>query len=172
MIYGPMYYEAPTPYIPLPGHPPRIFLAGGITGVQRWHDHAVDVIEDADLDVVILNPNREQFPIGDPAAGPEQVAWEQMMLHLPNTLTLMWFPESDPAVTVQPIAMYELGQAHGENRELVVGADPGYPRSADVTMLTRLSDARTGRRTTIHTALDPLLDEAITWLSARQEVHA
>ena len=41
-------------------------------------------------------------------------------------------------ITTQPIAMYELGQALGEGRQIVVGADPAYPREADVHMLCRL----------------------------------
>ncbi|MDP9798295.1 hypothetical protein J2S43_006807 [Catenuloplanes nepalensis] len=149
------YFEAPHPYQPAPGDPPAVFLAGGITGVERWHDRAAETLLAAGL--IVLNPNRADFPIHDPAAGPAQVAWEQRHLHLPGVLTLMWFPASDPAVTTQPIAMFEYGQALGERRRLVVGADPGYPRRADVRILGELN--RPGL--VVHDTLGSLLTAAI-----------
>ncbi|MFE9736126.1 nucleoside 2-deoxyribosyltransferase domain-containing protein [Streptomyces sp. NPDC005863] len=134
-----LYFEAPDYYRPQPDAPPAVFLAGGITGVERWHDHAVEVLQAAGQPLVVLNPNRQDFPIGDPSAGWEQVSWEQHHLHLPGVVTLFWFPASDRAVTTQPIAMFELGQALGEGRRIVVGAHPDYPRQADVDMLCRLN---------------------------------
>lgn len=131
------YYEAPDYYTPHPLDPPAVFLAGGITGCPRWHDAvAAKILENG---LTVFNPNRKDFPIDDPLAGPEQVMWEQHHLHLPRTLTLFWFPASDRTVTTQPIAMFELGQALGERRPLVVGTDPGYPRAADVRMLVDLA---------------------------------
>ncbi|MFB7896152.1 nucleoside 2-deoxyribosyltransferase domain-containing protein [Streptomyces xiamenensis] len=134
-----LYVEAPNYYRPQPADPPAVFLAGGITGVERWHDRAVMALERSGVPVVILNPNRVRFPISDPSAAWEQVSWEQHHLHLSRTLTLLWFPACDASVTTQPIAMYELGQALGEGRPLVVGADPGYPREPDVHMLCQLA---------------------------------
>ena len=153
------YYEAPHPYRPRPGDPPAVFLAGGITGVERWHDHAAGVLADV---AVVLNPHRVAFPIDDPGAGREQVTWEQHHLHLPGVLTLFWFPASDPRVTTQPIAMFELGQALGEGRRVVVGADPRYPRQADVHLLCELArpDLRVG------TSLDDVLTAARGLLTA------
>jgi len=46
---------------------------------------------------------------------------------------------SDPSKTTQPIALFELGQALGEGRRIVVGADPGYPRERDVHLLCRIN---------------------------------
>jgi hypothetical protein len=132
-----LYVEAPNYYRRQVVDPPSVFIAGGITGVQPWHHQPVDALMSAARPVVVFNPNRADFPIGDPAAGWEQVSWEQHYLHLAD-LTMMWFPAADPAVTTCPIAMYELGQAIGEDRELVVGADPGYPRRADVHMLCQI----------------------------------
>lgn len=134
-----MYFEAPDYYRPQPVDGPAVFLAGGITGAERWHDRAVAVLHAAPTPVVVLNPNRAAFPIDDPGAAWEQVSWEQHHLHLPSVLTLFWFPACDPAVTTQPIAMFELGQALGEGRRIVVGADPGYPREPDVHMLCQLA---------------------------------
>jgi hypothetical protein len=155
-----MYYEAPQRYVPGPGHPPRVFLAGGITGVERWHDRAIKIIGASGLDVVIFNPNRKDFPIDRPEAGWEQVSWEQRHLHLPDTLTLFWFPACDAQVTTQPIAMFELGQALGEGRPLVVGADPGYPRQADVRMLCEINRPELP----VLSRLTSTVDAALAWL--------
>lgn len=151
-------FESPAYYRPQPTDPPAVFLAGGITGVaEPWHGRAVETLLSAPHPLVVLNPNRANFPIDDPAAGWEQVSWEQHHLHLPGVLTLFWFPASDPAVTTQPIAMFELGQALGEGRPIVVGASPGYPREADVRMLCRL--ARPGLH--VHSDLDEVLHATI-----------
>ncbi len=148
-----MYFEAPTYYRPQRHDPPSVFLAGGINGiVERWHAHAVEVLSAAPRPVVILNPNRTSFPIGDPTAAWGQVSWEQHHLHLAD-VTLVWFPACDASVTTQPIAMFELGQALGEGRAVVVGADPGYPREPDVHMLCQL--ARPGMP--VFSALDDVL---------------
>lgn len=153
----PQYFEAPTYYRPDPVDPPAVFLGGGITGVERWQEHAAEVLMAAEEPLVVLNPNRINFPIADPGSAWEQVRWEQHHLHLPTVLTLLWFPASDPRVTTQPIAMAELGQALGEGRQMVVGADPAYPREADVRMLCHLN--RPGL--VVHSDLDDLLHTAI-----------
>lgn len=150
-----MYFEAPDYYRPQAVDGPAVFLAGGITGADRWQDHAVAVLHSRP--VVVLNPNRADFPISDPGAAWEQVSWEQHHLHLPTVLTLFWFPAS---VTVQPIAMFELGQALGEGRRLVVGAHPDFPREPDVHMLCQL--ARPGLP--VYSDLDDVLAAALTCL--------
>lgn len=147
------YYEAPTDYDIHSEDPPAVFLAGGITGCPRWHDHAVETLRASGVPMVVLNPNRENFPIHDPDAGWEQVRWEQHHLHLPGVITMMWFPASDAAVTTQPIAQFEFGQAIGAGRRLVVGADPGYPRARDVELMMRWN--RPGGE--LHFSLDGLL---------------
>jgi len=158
------YFEAPDYYRPRPFDAPAVFLAGGITGVERWHDHAAATLAAAPERPLVLNPNRRNFPIDDPDAGIHQVAWEQHHLHLPSVITLMWFPASDPKVTTQPIAMFELGQALGEGRRIVVGADPGYPRRRDVHLLAGW--VRPGIR--IHSSLDAVLDAALAEVRASE----
>lgn len=132
------YFEAPHYHRPRHIDPPSVFLAGGITGCPRWHDTAVDLFRTG-TPFVVLNPNRVDFPIHDPAAGAEQVRWEQHHLHAAD-FTLFWFPASDRKVTTQPIAMFELGQAltPGSSRRIVVGVDPDYPRAADVHLFVDL----------------------------------
>jgi hypothetical protein len=147
------YYEAPTDYDIHGEDPPAVFLAGGITGCPRWHDHAVNTLRESGVPMVVLNPNRENFPIHDPDAGWEQVRWEQHHLHLPGVITMLWFPASDAAVTTQPIAQFEFGQAIGAGRRLVIGADPKYPRARDVELMMRWN--RPGGE--LHFSLDGLL---------------
>lgn len=151
-----LYYEAPRYFCPQRVDSPSVFLAGGITGVERWHDHAIETLKASPNPLVIFNPNRRDFPIHDAAAGWQQVSWEQHHLHL-SDITLFWFPACDASVTTQPIAMFELGQALGAGRRLVVGADPGYPRVADVRMLTQL--ARPGLP--VYSSLDDVLHATI-----------
>lgn len=151
------YYEAPTDYDIDASDPPAVFLAGGITGCPRWHHHAVETLRASGVPMVVLNPNRVDFPIHDPDAGWEQVRWEQHHLHLPGVITMMWFPACDAKVTTQPIAQFELGQALGENRRLVVGADPGYPRRRDVELMMRWN--RPGA--SVCSSLDHLLDATV-----------
>ncbi len=58
-----------------------MFLAEGITGCPRWHDHAAAAPDP----VVVLNPNRANFRNYDPAPGWEQVSSEKHHLYLATT---------------------------------------------------------------------------------------
>ncbi|WP_099906338.1 nucleoside 2-deoxyribosyltransferase domain-containing protein [Streptomyces sp. TLI_171] len=130
----PRYVEAPERYEPAAGDPPAIFLAGGITDCPDWQAEAAELLLADGL--VVLNPRRSDFPIGDPAAAPAQIAWEYRHLHLPQVLTLFWFP----AEAVQPIALLEFGAAlDTPARPLAVGAHPHYPRRLDVLHQARLA---------------------------------
>lgn len=153
----PIYVEAPTYYRPQSCDGPSVFLAGGITGIaEPWHAYTVDTLMSWPQPMVVINPHRAEFPIGNPSAAWEQVSWEQHHLKLVD-VTLFWFPASDAAVTTQPIAMFELGQALGEGRRMVVGASPGYPREADVHMLCQL--ARPGLP--VYSDLDDVIFSAV-----------
>lgn len=129
------YVEAPEPYRPLPDDGPSIFLAGGITGCEDWQHRACALLGSAS--VVVFNPRRARY---DPARGDsheQQVSWEQEHLRLAD-VTLFWFPASDPRVTVQPVALLELGFAMAEaglsGRSLVMGVHHDYPRRVDVDL--------------------------------------
>lgn len=120
---------------PRPGDPPSVFLAGGITHCPPWQSAAAVAL----ADFVVLNPRRTDFDVTDPSQTDVQIAWEYRHLLLAD-LTLFWFPACDASLTVQPITLYELGAAAATpGRRLVVGADPGYPRSADVRAQLALS---------------------------------
>lgn len=160
------YYEAPNYWDPAPGDPPGVFLAGGISDCPRWHDHAVHVLRESGVPMVVLNPNRRDFPIGNPDEGWAQVQWEQHHLHLPGVITMMWFPEPLEPGVVQPIAQFEFGQAIGGKRRLVVGAGPGYPRQRDVHWMMRYNRPDL----LVHDSLCGLLDAVIVQVELSQPV--
>lgn len=126
------YIEAPAYYQRDAGDR-TVFLAGGITGVQNWQAEAVEMF--GDVPAVVFNPRQPAFDVTNSGAAAEQIAWEVAHLRQAD-VTLFWFPRCDPAVTVQPIALFELGMTLGDarnwGRRLVVGAAPDYPRRFDV----------------------------------------
>ncbi|MER5863138.1 nucleoside 2-deoxyribosyltransferase domain-containing protein [Kitasatospora sp. NPDC002040] len=122
------YIVAPQSYLPAPGGPAAVFLAGGISGCADWQAEAAAALLAAGL--VVINPRRpEGLAVDDPERAPAQIAWEHHHLHQQGVFTLFWFPGSG---SVQPIALFELGVALGEGRPLAVGVDPGYLRRLDV----------------------------------------
>ncbi|WP_328300940.1 nucleoside 2-deoxyribosyltransferase domain-containing protein [Streptomyces sp. NBC_00435] len=152
------YVEAPAVHRTAPGDPPSVFLAGGITHCPPWQSSAARAL----ADFVVLNPRRTAFDVSDPTQTDVQIAWEYRHLLLAD-VTLFWFPECEAALTVQPITLYELGAAAATpGRRLVVGADPGYPRRADV--VAQLAMARPDL--TVHGTLAETLAGARTHLAA------
>ncbi|MBM9508847.1 nucleoside 2-deoxyribosyltransferase domain-containing protein [Actinacidiphila acididurans] len=150
---GRRYYEAPDRYVPDPADPVRsVFLAGGITHCPPWQSEAAAGLGE----FVVLNPRRADFDVADPGQTDDQIAWEFHHLWLAD-LTLFWFPACDPALTVQPITLYELGAAAATpTRQIVVGTDPAYPRATDVRL--QLTHARPGL--TVHSTLTATVTEA------------
>jgi Nucleoside 2-deoxyribosyltransferase like len=124
----PAYVEPPGSYR---GPYPAVFLAGGITDCPDWQQEARELL--ADWPGVILNPRRRDFPINDPDAATEQVAWEFDHLERADVV-LFWFP---PSSSPQPIALYELGRHAALDKLLAVGTDPEYLRRADVLLQLR-----------------------------------
>jgi hypothetical protein len=109
-----------------------LFLAGGITGCPDWQQELVQLLRDTDL--ILLNPRRAQFPMDDPAAAGEQIAWEHRHLRLADAISF-WFC----ADAVQPITLYELGAWSMTNKPLFVGVHPDYVRRQDVAIQTQLA---------------------------------
>lgn len=164
-LRSPRYVECPDHHTPAPGER-SVFLAGGITGTVDWQRTATAAF--ADTKVVVYNPRRKQFPIDDPSASSEQITWEHHYLHTVD-LTVFWFPASDAAVTTQPIAMFELGAAITHPaRQLVVGADPRYPRVLDIHHQLRLSRPDL----TVHSTLDATLAAAQQLLGLPAPQHS
>ena len=109
---------------------PSVFLAGGITGCPDWQlDIRVKL-----KDIIMFNPRRKDFPIGDPDAALEQIKWEHDYLRIANAI-LFWFP----CETLCPIVLYELGAwSMMVTKPIFVGVHPDYKRRQDVEIQTKL----------------------------------
>ena len=108
-----------------------IFLAGGITNCPDWQQDMVGLLNDTRY--TLLNPRRKDFPIGDPNAALEQIAWEHNALRDADEI-LFWFPDD----TICPIVLYELGAWSMTQKAIYVGVHPEYQRRQDVEIQTRL----------------------------------
>lgn len=136
---------APEYYIPRDGDI-TCFLAGGITDCYDWQSYTIDYISSQIFDdtshLVLFNPRRENFPINDPSASAEQIAWEFRRLEECDIFA-MYFCTS---ISDQPICMYELGRNlvrmdekfKGKNRS-IIAVEYGYKRKKDVEIQTKLS---------------------------------
>jgi len=102
-----------------------MFLAGGITDCPDWQRDLVLELHSTNL--TVYNPRRANFPIGDPSAAQEQIAWEHERLHVADAVSF-WFP----CETLCPIVLFELGAALERHQHLVVGVHEQYPRRQDV----------------------------------------
>lgn len=127
-----IYVECPETYLQ-GGDAVTVFLAGGITGCPDWQMQMVILLNDTNL--VLFNPRRTDFPIDDPRASEDQIAWEWQHLHRADRI-LFWFPKDNAAGC--PIALFELGAWLRSDKQIVVGVEPGYVREADVRIQTEL----------------------------------
>lgn len=149
------------------------FLAGGITGCHNWQKEVIDYLrkkEEKGLDLsglVLLNPRRDNFPIGNIEAAEEQIGWEFYAIYM-STIFSMYFcgGKSD-----QPICMYELGEVLGSRfalfripdlynisdeytlNSVIVDVENGYKREQDVVIQTRLM---TKNNTIVNIGADPI----------------
>lgn len=112
-----------------------LFLAGGITDCPDWQGEIVEHLEAMELPLVVCNPRRNDFPINDPTAAPEQIEWEHTMLEKADFISF-WFPKA----TLCPITLFELGKhLHSEP---LIGIEDGYQRSLDIRIQTELDGPR------------------------------
>ncbi len=106
-------------------HRDTLFLAGGITGCPLWQLDMIDLLKD--LDMLVFNPRRPNFPIDDLNAAEAQITWEHQ--HLSAAISILfWFP----CETLCPIVLYELGRYAALKGNIFVGVHPKYPRRKDV----------------------------------------
>lgn len=144
------------------------FLAGGITGCHNWQKEVIDYLrkkEEKGLDLsglVLLNPRRDNFPIGNIEAAEEQITWEFNAINFWTTIFSTYFcgGKSD-----QPISMYELGKFLGSRfalyripneytlNSVIVDVENGYKREQDVVIQTKLM---TKSGTIVNTGADPI----------------
>jgi hypothetical protein len=108
-----------------------LFTAGGITGCPDWQQELVQLLSDTSY--IVFNPRRKDFPIHDPGASREQIAWEFEHLHKADIISF-WFAKE----TIQPIALFELGSWLKTSKPIFIGCHPEYPRIRDVFMQTEL----------------------------------
>jgi hypothetical protein len=126
-----------------------VFLAGGISGCWDWQSRITDLVEEKGLDIVLLNPRRENFDITDPTMSRQQIIWEREHL-IKADIILFWFPSE----TMCPITLYELGFWTNSDKPLIIGCDENYQRRFDVEIQTSLS-----RDTVVHDSLEKLVEE-------------
>ena len=124
------YFESPE-VAPIEARP-KVFMAGGITGCPDWQAELKTVLEHTDA--VLVNPRRENFPIHDPSAAADQIAWEFDALQCSQAI-LFWFPHE----TICPIVLFELGRWSWTNKPIFVGVHPDYQRRQDVDIQMRLA---------------------------------
>lgn len=132
------YIEAPSLYNSPTDYPVSLFLGGGITGCPDWQSEITkklrnSVLELSNLNFVVFNPKREDFPMDDPTAAEGQIKWEHEYLRLSSSI-LFWFPSE----TLCPITLYELGSWSMTKKPLFVGCHPDYKRKQDVVIQTGL----------------------------------
>ena len=123
-----------------------VFLAGGITNCPNWQKEVINRLnENVNIETLcVFNPRRENFPIHDPNASLEQIAWEYKWLEHMDIFSMYFSSgESD-----QPICMYELGRniLRMQNRypsdwekRIIITAENGYKRKNDVIIQTGLA---------------------------------
>jgi len=170
------YVEAPHIIASSARPGPLVFLAGGITGCPDWqHEARIELERDDGTGkplhpCTILNPRRADFPMADPMAAAEQIAWEYDALRDAD-IVLFWFCKE----TVQPIVLFELGATmerhYYEDDEdesdtplekrwggdkCVIGVEEGYARVQDVQLQVAL---RRGPWQVIHRTLEAVLNE-------------
>lgn len=120
-----IYVEAPDNEITWP----FVFTAGGITGTWDWQAELASRLDH--LDLIMVNPRRANFPMGDEEEGKKQIEWEYKMLAKADLISF-WFPNE----TLCPITLFELGK--WLHTEPVVGCETGYERTFDVKVQTQL----------------------------------
>jgi hypothetical protein len=151
-----IYVEAPNV---IESDKKSIFLAGGITGCSEWQKELANNI--AELDIVVYNPRRKNFPMDDPTAAQAQITWEFVHLKKASMISF-WFGSE----TIQPIVLFEYGKWIVSNKPIAVGVDPKYQRKQDVEIQTTLE--RPGLK--IVYSLKDLTDQIYTTINEIQFV--
>jgi len=125
-----LYIEAPK-FDYYNHHEMPIFLAGGITDCPDWQSLIVEKL--SDVEVLIYNPRRKDFPINDLSAAELQIFWEYTYLRKAHCISF-WFPQE----TLCPIVLFELGAWLNSKKKIFVGVQQDYKRRKDVEIQTFL----------------------------------
>ncbi len=102
-----------------------LFLAGSITDCPDWQKDVIEKLKD--LDIIIFNPRRKNFPIKDKSASFQQIKWEHDMLRNADVISF-WFSKE----SLGPIVLYELGAHTMTKKPITIGMDSEYQRKNDV----------------------------------------
>ena len=125
------YVECPVYLDPVDAvRRPTLFLGGGISGCPDWQSEMVKLLQGENLN--ILNPRRENFPLGDPAAGRVQMRWEIHHFEHEPTDVVVWFPEE----CLAPITIAEYFR-YIDRKQMFVGVHPHYSRREDIEFRTQ-----------------------------------
>ena len=130
-----------------PFHDIKCFLGGGITNCPDWQSEVIARLEKyPNLDnLVVFNPRRPDFPIGDPNASYEQISWEYKWLNQCDIFS-MFFCDGP---SDQPICLYELGRnlllqqicCHSYVlNNVIISCHNDYKRKQDVEIQVQLAD--------------------------------
>jgi hypothetical protein len=139
---------------------PTIFLAGSIEmgAAERWQDRVIRTL--ADLDVLILNPRRDDF---DPKASQEaddpyfnqQVNWELDGLEAADFILFYFDPK-----TKSPITLMELGlHVNSYDTTVIVCCPPGFYRRGNVEIVCQRAGI------TMVDTFDEMIDELRGYLT-------
>lgn len=110
----------------------KLFLAGGITGCRDWQKEVIAGL--TDLNIVIFNPRRANFPIDDPTAAEAQIRWEAERMEEAHIISF-WFCKE----TLCPIVLFELGHWIYSEKIVIIGMDKEYQRRQDVEIQTNIA---------------------------------
>lgn len=131
----------------------KLFLAGGITNCPNWQKDIISKIKDID-NLIVYNPRRNNFPIGDQNAAIQQIVWEYEHLESADII-VFWFSNG----SLNPIVLYELGRwGNSTKKDIIVGIDTEYERKQDVVIQTLLSRPDTRFVYTIPSLADNIRD--------------
>lgn len=115
--------EAPREF-----HKPTIFLGGSISNAVDWQTEFVRILDQYDVDMIALNPRRENFDVANPTMSDRQIEWEYRHLRRADLL-VFWFSHE----TLAPITLLEFGaHTHSSGKPIFVGIHPEYQRKRDV----------------------------------------
>ncbi len=159
------YIESPEKFKRTSVYEMSIFLAGGITNCPDWQQEMRELLRPTEL--VLLNPRRADFPIGDPNAALAQITWEYEMLRAANSI-LFWFP----CETICPIVLYELGAWTLAGASMYVGVHPDYQRRVDVEIQTGLARPDVEVVYSLeHLARQVIEDKASVWSISKEALY-
>lgn len=145
---------------------PTIFLGGSISNAENWQARLIEMISEYDhrhgsLDIIAINPRRENFNTANVEESDRQTEWEYRHLRRADLL-VFWFSYE----TVAPITLFECGaHTHSSGKPIIVGVHPNYARRRDVEIQLKLVRPDVE----IVYCLEALADKVYSWYSSLRE---